>query len=89
VRLYRLVIGREAERNLRLLPQTIARRVVNRIQNLPAEPRPRGAIKLVGRQQDYRIRVGRYRIVYAVDDSAREVRIHFVQHRKDAYRRNT
>jgi len=83
---YRLVIGREAERAIRLMDRPIARRVLSRIQHLASEPKPRSAIKLVGRSHEYRIRVGRYRIVYSVDDSAREVRIHFVRHRKDAYR---
>jgi len=49
-------------------------------------PRPTGSVKLAGRE-DYRIRVGDYRIVYAVDDAADRVIIARIAHRRDVYRR--
>jgi mRNA interferase RelE/StbE len=45
-----------------------------------------GVVKLAGRD-DYRIRVGDYRIVYAVDDEARLVLIARIAHRREVYRR--
>jgi hypothetical protein len=47
-------------------------RIRDSIDALAVEPRPSGAVKLAGRD-DFRIRVGEYRIVYAVDDAARIV----------------
>lgn len=38
-------------------------------------------------QDAYRIRVGDYRIVFRVDDRAREVLVTRVKHRRDVYRR--
>jgi mRNA interferase RelE/StbE len=38
-------------------------------------------------RDDYRIRVGDYRIVYAVDDALRLVVIARIAHRREAYRR--
>jgi len=61
-------------------------RIASAIDNLADEPRPPGATKLAGRG-DYRIRVGDYRIVYAVDDEERLVLIARIAHRRDVYRR--
>lgn len=48
-------------------------------------PRPAGAVKLAGRD-DFRIRVGDHRIVYAVDDAASLVIVARIAHRRDVYR---
>jgi len=56
------------------------------IDSLSAEPRPHGATKLAG-QDDYRVRVGDYRVVYAVDDEKRIVIVAKVAHRREVYRR--
>lgn len=56
------------------------------IDALAEDPRPRGATKLAGRD-DYRIRVGDYRVVYAVDDAARLVIVARIAHRREVYRR--
>jgi mRNA interferase RelE/StbE len=61
-------------------------RVAKAIDALARDPRPRGATKLAGRD-DYRIRVGNYRIVYAVDDAQRLVVVARIAHRRDVYRR--
>jgi mRNA interferase RelE/StbE len=61
-------------------------RITAAIDGLAGEPRPRGAVRLAGRD-DFRIRVGDYRIVYAVNDQERLVLVARVAHRRDAYRR--
>jgi mRNA interferase RelE/StbE len=43
-------------------------------------------VKLAGRD-DFRIRVGDYRIVYAVDDAQRIVLVARIAHRREVYRR--
>lgn len=48
-------------------------------------PRPTGSVKLAGRD-DFRIRVGDYRIVYGVDDAEDLVLIAKIAHRRDVYR---
>jgi mRNA interferase RelE/StbE len=55
------------------------------IDALADRPRPDGAVKLVGRN-DYRIRAGDHRVVYAIDDSDRLVVIARIAHRRDVYR---
>jgi mRNA interferase RelE/StbE len=56
------------------------------IDALADDPRPSGCAKLAGRD-DYRIRVGDYRVVYAVDDDKRVVLIARIAHRREVYRR--
>ena len=61
------------------------RRVVNRIQALTNNPRPRGCEKLSGEDR-YRVRQGVYRIVYSVEDDRLIVHVVKVGHRRDVYR---
>lgn len=61
------------------------RRVVRRIESFAADPRPAGCTKLTGREE-YRVRQGMFRIVYAVDDEEQVVRVVKVGHRRDVYR---
>lgn len=83
---YGVGITRSARRELERLPANISRRVLNAIESLAAEPRPRGSRKLVGSDDSYRIRVSSYRILYQISYSRRVVTIFAVGHRRDVYR---
>jgi mRNA interferase RelE/StbE len=61
-------------------------RIVDRIRALADDPRPKGAEKLAGYADRYRLRQGRYRIVYLIDDGSHEITIFRIAHRKDVYR---
>ena len=61
-------------------------RIVTRIRSLARDPRPFGSENLSGRADLYRLRVGRYRIVYSVGDAELVVLIVRVGHRKNVYR---
>lgn len=76
----------EAARAFRRLRGAVRERIESAIDALAADPRPRGAAKLVGRD-DFRIRVGDYRIVYAVDDEQQLVLVARIAHRREVYRR--
>ena len=56
------------------------------MRDLATDPRPTGCRKLVGSENDWRIRVGNYRVIYEIADEVRIVRIVRVRHRKDSYR---
>ncbi len=60
-------------------------RLVTRIRALATEPRPAGAQKLSGSDK-LRLRQGRYRVVYRVDDAKRTVTIVKIGDRKDVDR---
>ena len=61
-------------------------RLAARISALGSEPRPRGCQKLAAEGEKYRIRQGRYRIVYSVNDNQQVVEVVKVGHRKEVYR---
>jgi mRNA interferase RelE/StbE len=83
---YSLRIKKSALKELEAIPtKADRRRIVKRIESLVEDPRPAGAQKLSGHEH-YRIRQGRYRILYAISD--RELIIHVIRiaDRKSAYR---
>lgn len=83
---YRVELQPSAERDLDRLGPKLLARVSERIASLAEQPRPRGHLKLSGTDL-YRIRVGRHRLVYDVDDDERAVYVVRVLHRRDIYRR--
>jgi mRNA interferase RelE/StbE len=85
-RRYRVELARSAAKELDRLPERDFGAVARRIDQLAEEPRPHGAAKLKGRAE-YKLRVGRLRVVYEVDDGARSVRVLLVDDRKQGYRR--
>jgi mRNA interferase RelE/StbE len=76
---------RDAVRAYRRLHGPLRDRIRAAVEGLGSNPRPIGAVKLAGRD-DFRIRVGDYRIVYAIDDDDRIVLIARVAHRREVYR---
>ncbi|HVS14558.1 MAG TPA: type II toxin-antitoxin system RelE/ParE family toxin [Thermoanaerobaculia bacterium] len=79
-------ISRSAERQLGRLPRDDQLRVAREMLALAEEPFPRGARKLVGYDDVYRVRVGRDRVLYSVDDDALIVLVLKIGHRTDVYR---
>jgi len=84
--MYRVFLERAAERDLRRLSPDVHDRVIEANQNLAGNPRPPGCRKLVGTANDWRIRVGDYRIIYEIADAIRVVRVNRVRHRREVYR---
>jgi mRNA interferase RelE/StbE len=83
---YEVLIERNAERDLKSLPTAVLNRIVPRIKALAEAPRPFGCHKLTGSKNDWRIRIGDYRVVYEIDDPGKRVRIFRVRHRSEVYR---
>ncbi len=82
---YELSIKPSAVKELKKLPLRDRRRIVDRIFELSSRPRPVGCEKLSGRER-YRVRQGDYRVLYSVDDEAREVTVFKIGHRGEVYR---
>ncbi len=82
---YTVRIKRSAEKDMNRLPATTFGRVSRAILGLEREPRPTGAQKLRG-AEEYRIRVGAYRVLYMIQDRDRTVEVLAVGHRRDVYR---
>ena len=82
---YSVLIKPSAVKELERVPRRDRLRIVQKIQGLSSNPRPSGCEKLSGREQ-YRLRQGRYRIVYSISDDEQTVLIVKTAHRKQAYR---
>lgn len=82
---YHLEITSSAEKELKRYPPKFQDRIFSRMLALGENPRPRGFIKLFG-SNNFRIRIGDYRVIYSIDDSRRIVKILDIGHRKDIYR---
>lgn len=83
---YSLEVSATAERQIRRLQRSDQIRVLRAIQALAADPRPPGCRKLAGHEDVFRIRVGRYRVLYSVADGRLIVIVLKVGDRKDVYR---
>ena len=82
---YEIRIVHAAEKEMDKLPRAIHMRISSRILSLEDNPRPGSAKKLSGREE-YRLRVGDYRVLYTIDDRNKVVTIFAVGHRREAYR---
>ena len=82
---YKISIKKSAAKELETIPKKDIDKIIPRIRSLADNPRPQGSQKLSAKEQ-YRIRQGDYRIVYAVQDQEFSVHIVKIGHRKDAYR---
>ena len=83
---YRIEYAAKAHRQLMAVPEPHRSRIVAAIDALAIQPRAHGAIKLAGHDL-YRIRVGEYRVIYAIHDKAVTVVVTSVGNRGDIYRR--
>ncbi|BAY75203.1 plasmid stabilization system protein like [Nostoc linckia NIES-25] len=85
---YTVIISKSVQKQIDDLPNDITLRVIEKIQNLAVEPRPDGIVKLKGFDNEYRIRIGDYRVRYEIDDENQLVQILQCKHRKDVYRKS-
>jgi mRNA interferase RelE/StbE len=72
---YAVIFARSARRELESLENATVSRIFAQIESLSEHPRPRDGGKLRGRKDLWRLRVGDYRVIYAIDDAERIVDI--------------
>ncbi len=83
---YSLRIKKSARKELAsIATKADRRRIITRIRSLADNPRPPGALKLSGLER-YRIRQGRYRILYTIEDTVLTVHVIKIGDRKNIYR---
>jgi mRNA interferase RelE/StbE len=68
------------------LPADKQKRLAKAIDKLAETPRPAGVEKMAGSANDYRIRVGDYRIIYEVQDEILLIMVLKIAHRREVYR---
>jgi mRNA interferase RelE/StbE len=84
---YDVALTSTAEKELKTLSSQLVARIVPRLENLVSNPRPPGCKKLSGGDDEWRIRVGDYRVVYTIDDAQLLVEVTRIRHRSEVYRR--
>jgi len=83
---YKIGISSAAARQLRKLDGVVRRRLFTAIDRLAVEPRPAGVKALAGHPGLLRLRIGDYRIVYAVHNGQLVVVVIAAAHRREIYR---
>ena len=83
--IYRIEWKTSALKELKQIDKSIIPRILNTVEELAKEPRPKGVRKLQGSKKSYRIRVGDYRIVYEIEDDILLIIVIRVRHRRSAY----
>jgi mRNA interferase RelE/StbE len=82
---YRVAFKVSAEKEFFRLSEPIPARILPKIKALAADPRPHGCKKLSGGRDEWRIRIGDYRVIYTIDDETRKVEVTRIAHRRDVY----
>jgi len=82
---YKIFFKKSVQKDLSSIPNNDLKKILSRIENLGENPRPAGCEKLTG-QERYRLRQGRYRILYSIQDDELTIWIVKIGHRKDVYR---
>jgi mRNA interferase RelE/StbE len=84
---YEIIITKSIQKQLDNLPNNIQERVYEKIAQLAEEPRPDGVVKLKGYDNEYRIRIGDYRLVYEIRDEQLIVLLVQCKHHRDVYKK--
>jgi mRNA interferase RelE/StbE len=83
---YQVRIERAAGKAFDGLPPVTKQRIAAAIDLLAENPRHFGVIKLADTDNGYRVRIGRYRIVFSIDDAAALVSIVRIATRQGVYK---
>jgi len=82
---YTVEVKPAARRELEALPDHVLSRVVRELESLGHTPRPAGCKKLKGYKDQWRVRVGDWRVLYIIDDDAKLVSVTRIAHRREVY----
>jgi mRNA interferase RelE/StbE len=82
---YEISLKKSAAKDLDDIPKKELQKIIKKIRAMSSDPRPQGSQKLSHKEQ-YRIRQGDYRVIYAIDDDSFAVHIIKVGHRREIYR---
>jgi mRNA interferase RelE/StbE len=83
---YAVELSSAAERDVRDLPRQVQERVLSALAALAEAPRAAPNVKKLVGADGYRLRLGPYRVLYALDDLRQTITVFRVSHRREAYR---
>ena len=82
---YALAIKQSAQKELDALDDGLFSRIDRKILALADNPRPTGCKKLKGYKDQWRMRVGDWRVLYIIDDETKLVSETRLAHRREVY----
>ena len=83
--MFQIKITQKAKKALNKLPDKIQLKIVEQVDKLHLNPRPKTAKKLTN-QEGYRIRVSEWRLLYITDKKRKIITIVRIAHRREVYR---
>ena len=83
---YSIKISKSVQKQIDDLPNAMKGRILEKIKGLEIEPCPSGIVKLKNSEQEYRLRIGDYRVLYEIDDAKQTILILQCKHRREVYR---
>ena len=85
--MYEVLLERRAQQDIKRLPTEVFHRIIPSIKALAEDPKPPGCRKIASSKNDWRIRIGEYRVIYEIDEHAEAVKVMRVRHRREVYRK--
>lgn len=84
---YKIEWKKSSVKELRKINKAVVPKIIETVESLAANLYPMGVKKLIGSENKYRVRVGDYRIVYAISEALLIIKIIRVGHRKDIHKK--
>lgn len=85
--MYHLLFSKEADKTLRKMPHVVAQRIRQKLDQLVQNPyAPNNNVKKLQDLPAYRLRVGDWRVIYEVNDTAVTVLVIRIAPRGEVYR---
>lgn len=82
---YHVEFTRPAQKEFEKLDPVVKQRVSDEVVGLESDPRPPGCKALKGHKAVYRIRVGKFRVIYEIRDRVLLVLVVRIAKREDVY----
>ena len=83
--MYSASLSKQAERFIKKAEKELSQRLIDKISKLEQEPVPQDAKTIEGSNKTFRVRVGKYRILYNINYTQKEILIAKIDHREQAY----
>jgi mRNA interferase RelE/StbE len=84
---YIIITPKAVRKQLDALSDDVYNRIAKKVEQLAEDPRPDGVVKMKSSDNEYRIRIGDYRVRYEIDDKELIILLLQCKHRKDVYRK--
>jgi mRNA interferase RelE/StbE len=85
---YKVTVDKPAERKLENLPRDLQQLIFAKFDLLEQQPRPHGCRKLTdSRPPVWRLRIGKFRVIYTINDSSQVVEVLDIENRDSAYKK--